>query len=148
MKLTNDQQNFVEQFARVDPSMPRAMGLILGYLLVCEPAEQTSRALQAELGVSAGSVSTMMNMLVSTGLVTRVRRPHQRQQYYVIAEGSWQRTVEMRLESIKRVRNVAAQGMAVADNYRMREIWHVYDSFAQDLEQMIHHLATRTRDEP
>jgi DNA-binding transcriptional regulator GbsR (MarR family) len=120
------------------------MGLILGYLLVCDPAEQTARALQEELDLSAGSVSSMVGMLVNAKLVTKLKKPKDRKFYYVIAKGSWQRTVEMRLESIKKVRNIASKGLQAADNYRMREIWEVYDIFAMELEHMIKSLRSRS----
>lgn len=140
MSLTTKQHEFVEEFSRLDAAMPRAMGLILGYLLVCQPAEQTSVVMQQELGLSAGSVSGMIAMLVDSGLVTRVKKPGDRKWYYLVAENSWQRVIKMRLQSIEHFRNTAKKGMAVADNYRMRELYHVFDFFASELGSMSRRL--------
>ena len=141
MKLTVGQRKFVEEFSQLDPAMPRAMGLILGYLLVCEPAEQTSMSMQAELGLSAGSISGMIGMLVDSGLVARVKKPGDRKWYYLVAKNSWQRTIQMRLQSIENFRSAAEKGMAVADNYRMRELYTVFGFFADELERAANRLA-------
>src|SRR5882724_10164034 len=101
MNLTVRQREFIEEFSQLDPAMPRAMGLILGYLLVCEPAEQTSMGMQTELGLSAGSISGMIGMLVDSGLVARIKKPGDRKWYYLIAKDSWQHTIQMRLRSIE-----------------------------------------------
>lgn len=146
MELTLKQREFIEEFSRLDSAMPRAMGLILGYLLVCEPAEQTSLTMQMELGLSAGSISSMIGMLVDSGLVARVKKPGDRKWYYLVAEGSWQRTIQMRLKSIEHFRNAAAKGMAAADNYRMRELYTVFGFFAEELERATQRLAEMQRE--
>jgi len=141
MSLTERQWQFIRDFSMVDAAMPRAMGLLLGYLLVCEPKEQTAPVLQQELGLSAGSVSTMMSMLVDSGLVSKVKKPGDRKYYYMVGEGSWQRTVEMRLASIKKVRALVAKGKAASPgNYRMKEVFQIYDFLVDDLEKMITRL--------
>lgn len=146
--LTKKQQDFMTEFSRLDPGMPRAMGLILGYLLVCEPAEQTSADMQRELDLSAGSISTMLAMLVDSGLVSRTKKPGQRKIYYLITENSWQRTIEMRLKGIENIRNMAEKGLAAADNYRMRELYNVFDFFAAELERMVERLDARRATRP
>lgn len=146
MKLNAKQREFVEEFSQLDPAMPRAMGLILGYLLVCEPAEQTSLAMQAELGLSAGSISGMIGMLVDSGLVARVKRSGDRKWYYLIAKDSWQHTIQRRLRSIENFRNAAVKGMAVADNYRMHEFYTVFGFFADELERAANRLAEMRHD--
>jgi len=146
MTLRPQQREFVEEFSRLDPAMPRAMGLILGYLLVCEPAEQTSVTMQTELGLSAGSISGMIGMLVDSGLVARVKKQGDRKWYYLIAKDSWQRTIQMRLQSIQNFRNAAEKGMAVSDNYRMRELYKVFGFFAGELERAASQLAAIERE--
>lgn len=146
MSLSAEQRRFVEEFSTLDPAMPRAMGLILGYLLLCEPAEQTSLAMQRELGLSAGSISGMIGMLVESGLVARVKKPGDRKVYYLIAKDSWQRTIQMRLKSIQSWRDAAAKGMAVTDNYRMRELYTVFGFFSEELERASERLAKMQRE--
>lgn len=144
MSLTGQQREFIEAFGASDPGMPRAMGLILGYLLVCEPVEQSSQDMQKELELSAGSISTMIGMLVDSGLISKTKKPGDRKLYYMVAKGAWHRTVETRLESIKGMRAIAAKGMAASpDNYRMQEVYHVYDLLASDLERIVARLQSQ-----
>jgi DNA-binding transcriptional regulator GbsR (MarR family) len=139
-RRTPEQWEFLERFSRMDPAMPRSMGLILGFLLVCEPAEQSSKMLQEDLGLSAGSVSTMVGMLVDSGLVTKVKKSGDRKAYYAIVKDSWQRTIELRLTAIKQMRDIASDGLKIADNYRMRELYTVYSFIAEELSEMLRRL--------
>ncbi len=144
MSLTAKQRAFVEEFSASDQGMPRSMGLILGFLLVCEPAEQSSQDMQKELGLSAGSISTMISMLVDSGLVSKVKQSNNRKIYYTVKPGSWQRTVEMRLNNIKNMRDMAAKGLAASpSSYRMREVYELYDALTVELVQMIKRLNER-----
>ena len=49
-----------------------AYGKLLGWLLICDPPQQTSAELAAALDMSNGSVSTNMCMLERSGLARRV----------------------------------------------------------------------------
>jgi hypothetical protein len=63
---------------------PPAFGRLLGWLMVCDPAQQTSAELADALRLSKGSVSTGMRMLVRAGLARRVAVPGQRGHAYEI----------------------------------------------------------------
>jgi len=62
--------------------IPRGSGRLLGWLLICEPARQSTADLVAALGVSKASISTAVRMLETYGLVTRVVVPGDRRDYY------------------------------------------------------------------
>jgi len=49
-----------------------AYGKLLGWLLICDPPQQTSAELAAALEMSNGSISTNMRMLERSGLARRV----------------------------------------------------------------------------
>jgi hypothetical protein len=66
----------------------RMAGRVLGALLLADPPGMSSSELAAFLGVSAGSVSTATRELITPGLVTRVRVPGQRQDYFRGALGA------------------------------------------------------------
>jgi DNA-binding transcriptional regulator GbsR (MarR family) len=51
---------------------PPAFGKLLGWLLICDPPQQTSTQLAEALGLSKGSVSTGMRALERLGMVRRV----------------------------------------------------------------------------
>lgn len=52
--------------------LPAAFGKLMGWLLICDPPQQTSSQLASALGLSKGSVSTGMRALVQLGMVRRV----------------------------------------------------------------------------
>ena len=52
--------------------MPPAYGKLFGWLLICDPPQQTSAQLTVALGLSKGSVSTGTRMLENAGLIRRV----------------------------------------------------------------------------
>jgi DNA-binding transcriptional regulator GbsR (MarR family) len=62
--------------------VPPAFGKLLGWLLICDPPQQSSAELAAALGLSNGSVSTGMRMLERSGLARRVARPGRRGHAY------------------------------------------------------------------
>jgi DNA-binding transcriptional regulator GbsR (MarR family) len=64
--------------------VPPAFGRLLGWLLICDPAQQTSAELAAALDLSKGSVSTGMRMLERSGLARRVAIPGRRGHAYEI----------------------------------------------------------------
>jgi DNA-binding transcriptional regulator GbsR (MarR family) len=55
--------------------MPPAYGRLLGWLLICDPPQQTSTQLGEALGLSKGSVSSGMRMLERADMVQRVPSP-------------------------------------------------------------------------
>jgi DNA-binding transcriptional regulator GbsR (MarR family) len=63
---------------------PPAFGKLLGWLLICDPPQQTSAELAAALDLSKGSVSVGMRMLERSGLARRVPIPAQRGHAYEI----------------------------------------------------------------
>jgi hypothetical protein len=70
----SERQRYAEEASVVlaGLGLPPAYGKLLGWLLICEPAQQTSSDLVAALGLSKGSVSTGMRMLETQRLVRRV----------------------------------------------------------------------------
>lgn len=52
--------------------MPAAFGKLMGWLLICDPPQQTSTQLAEALGLSKGSVSTGTRVLEQLGMVRRV----------------------------------------------------------------------------
>lgn len=64
--------------------VPPAFGKLLGWLLICDPPQQTSAELATALDLSKGSVSTGMRMLERSGLARRVAIPNRRGHAYEI----------------------------------------------------------------
>jgi DNA-binding transcriptional regulator GbsR (MarR family) len=74
--------DFVENFALWFDRVPRMGGRILGWLLVCDPAEQTMQDLADHLQASMGSISSMTRLLEQHGLIELARTPGDRRLRY------------------------------------------------------------------
>ncbi|MEN4011439.1 MAG: hypothetical protein AB1453_14375 [Chloroflexota bacterium] len=90
--------------------IPRIGGKILGLLLV------SSRAVSPEemaeiLQVSRSSISTNLRTLQIAGLAERVSLPGERSDYYNFSDDAWENSLEMRLESIQNLREMAEEGV-------------------------------------
>jgi DNA-binding transcriptional ArsR family regulator len=86
---------------------PRAVRRVLAWMVVCEPEEQTAFAIQDALGLSAGTVSVTLRLLVEAGLLERVTRPGDRRVYHRINVNGWVRVLEERFRAITEMREVA-----------------------------------------
>jgi len=106
---------------------PKIQGLIMGYLLVCEPAHQTTGQIQEALGVSAGSVSTLVRKLEEHQFLERAVVPGSRGKHYRIMEGAWTRLMVSRQHVFTKMREMGDKGLALMprsggpDAARLRE---------------------------
>jgi DNA-binding transcriptional regulator GbsR (MarR family) len=82
--------------------LPQMTGRVLGWLLVCDPAEQTAAQLAEELDASKGSISGATNMLVRMKLVDRLHVRGERADRFRIRPEAWDDQV--RDQSIGEVR--------------------------------------------
>ncbi|MBX3010383.1 MAG: helix-turn-helix domain-containing protein [Caldilineaceae bacterium] len=94
--------------------VPRIGGRILGLLLA------SSRPISPEemaelLQVSRSSVSTNLRTLVMTGLADRVSLPGERSDFYTFADDAWEKSLEMRLDGIHSLREMAEDGLVGMD---------------------------------
>jgi hypothetical protein len=69
-------ERFIEEMAvrfELEAGTPRMVGRVFGWLLVCEPPEQSAADIGARLEASKGSISTATRVLLRIGLIERVR---------------------------------------------------------------------------
>jgi hypothetical protein len=92
--------------------LPRMAGRIIGWLLVCEPPQQSMAELGRALHGSKASMSTMTRLLAQLGLVERVRLPGARTDQFRIRPNMWAETVKSRLDAYRRGRELADLGLA------------------------------------
>lgn len=109
----------VEQFVETmgllweTEGLPRIAGRLIGFLIVqAEPVSLDHMA--AALGVSKASVSTDARRLEQLGLVSRVSRPGDRKDYYVMVPDVSVRILELKLASLSRFQ--AVMGMLSQDS--------------------------------
>jgi hypothetical protein len=89
--------------------LPQMTGRVLGWLLVCDPAEQTAAQLAEALEASKGSISGATNMLVGMKLVERLHVRGERADRFRIRPGAWDDQV--RDQGIGEMRAMLAQGL-------------------------------------
>jgi DNA-binding transcriptional regulator GbsR (MarR family) len=152
MGLAPAQAEFVERAGRCweGSGHSRTAGRILGWLMICEPRDQSSSALAAALAVSAGSVSTITRQLLRMGLVDRVTYPGDRASYFRLHGGVWLTVIDAALEEIRGLRALAEAGREVlpatgAD--RVQELWEMTGFMLEEwprlMEQMAAAIGTR-----
>ena len=113
MKPTAEQSQFIERVGRwwEQFSGSRSAGQIVGWLMICEPAHQSSSELVDALQISAGSVSTQARLLETVGLVERVTFPGDRSTYYQLKPHVWLEIMwseQQRIEEMKHLADSAA----------------------------------------
>ncbi len=115
MALTAAQAGFVERVGRYWEGwgQPRTAGRMLGWLMICDPPEQSSADLASALAVSAGSVSTTTRQLQQIGLIERVTFPGDRASYFRLHDHAWMRVLESRQEGIRGLHGLALAGTQV-----------------------------------
>ena len=124
---------------------PRAVMRVLGWMVVCQPWEQTAADIQAELGLSAGSVSTAVRMLGELGLLEGVTRPGDRRTYHRLREHGWERVLERRFRALGQMRDLAASAIDAAGGDPDERLLEVRDTYALMEEGLASLLRRRLR---
>ncbi len=138
-------KQFVEEVSLLieESGKPRISGQIMGWLMVCDPPEQSFSDLVEHLEVSKGSVSNMTRMLVQSGLIEKVRLPGERQIHFRIKEGAWVDVLEKELESINSLKNISDKGLKIlkkepgTDKSRLKEMNKFYKFAEKNLPRLI-----------
>jgi DNA-binding transcriptional regulator GbsR (MarR family) len=87
--------------------VPRSTGQIFGYLLACDPAEQSASEIAAGAGMSRGSVSSGARMLVRLGAIEERHRVGDRKTYYRLREGWWVQAATTKMAGFDRLADEA-----------------------------------------
>lgn len=123
--------------------MPPMAGRIWGWLLVCDPPEQTAADLAHALGASRGSISGMVRLLESAGLVRRGARRGDRREYISVPPGSISAVLESRVPATVAWRRTAEEGLALlaeepaSRRSRLEELRAVYAFMERELPAML-----------
>ncbi|HVA20572.1 MAG TPA: MarR family transcriptional regulator [Candidatus Micrarchaeia archaeon] len=90
--------------------MPRMAGRVLGWLLVCDPAEQTAAQTADALDASKGSISGATGMLVRFRLVDRLHVRGERADRFRLRPEAWDEQLRDRSE-LQVARALLAKGL-------------------------------------
>ncbi|GAA3161999.1 transcriptional regulator [Nonomuraea salmonea] len=127
----------VAAFCVEEWGLPPITGRILGWLMICDPAEQSAGQIADVIQASRASLTSNMRFLTAIGLVKKVRRPGDRTAYHRIEDDAWQKVIQRKLESLSAFGEIADEGLAIAggDERRAERIKAAHDSLTwlQDL---------------
>lgn len=131
-KRIEEQVGFADEMGLFyeDLGLPRVWGRVLGWLLLCEPAQQSAEDLATVLHASRGSISTTTRSLVRAGLVERHTIRGDRRTYYQLRPGAWMSVLEGQVQTTKRMRELADRGLDLLDGEpaeRRRRLEEMHD---------------------
>jgi len=110
--------------------LPRAVMRVLGWMIVCEPRDQTAGDLQRELNLSAGSVSAAVRELCDVGMLERLARPGDRRIHYRLSSRGWAAGFETRFRILGELRRVAGRALDGAGSDADERLQGMHDLFA------------------
>ena len=93
----------------------RTMGRVYGWLLICDPPQQSLTALAATLSVSKASVSTVARQLQEGGLIERLPSPT-RQHHYRVTPGGFTTVLNVQLSRMGMGIEAADFGLSLLDD--------------------------------
>ena len=138
---------FIEQmglYAQRD-GVARIAGRLFGYFIV-HGGPVSFADLAAALQVSRASVSTNARALVSIGIIERVTRPGDRQDYFQLAESPFLRMIETYISRMRAMKDILQQAdqsipaHMTATHRRLAQMSDFYNVAVQSNEQMLKDL--------
>jgi DNA-binding transcriptional regulator GbsR (MarR family) len=109
-------QNWVERVAAAFAQhfgLPPITGRILGWLLICDPPEQSAGEIAGAIGASRASLTTSMRLLTAGDLVRRRHRPGERTTYFHIDDNAWEKVIRQRIVGMASLREITEDAMAL-----------------------------------
>ena len=98
----------------------RTMGRVYGWLLICDPPQQSLSELTDALSVSKASVSTVARQLHDSGMIERLPSPT-RQHHYRVTPGGFSSVLDSQLSLMKPGIDVADFGLSVLKEDRAEQ---------------------------
>ena len=91
-----EERQFVERWAAILAleGLPSVAGRLWGWLMVCDPPEQTVEQIEHAIGASRGAISGAVRWLEPSGLILRTKRPGDRREYWRTSPDAMIRSVE------------------------------------------------------
>lgn len=115
--MTPGESEFVEEMGRFlgGIGMTPMAGRMWGYLLICEPPEQTAAQIAEALQASRGSVSGTARLLAGPGLIRRTTRRGDRREYFSAPPEALDSMLASAGAIYRRMREIAERGLAVTE---------------------------------
>ena len=127
-------QDWVERVAAAFAhhfGLPPITGRILGWLLICDPPEQSAGEIADAIGASRASLTTSMRLLTAGNLVRRRHRPGDRTTWFRIDDDAWEKVIRQRIAGMASLREITEEAMTLvgADSPRAARVRAAHDFF-------------------
>ena len=121
----------VTSFCTEQWGLPPITGRILGWLMICDPAEQSAGQIAEAIGASRASLTANIRQLTAAGFVRRQSRAGERTAYFWIDDDAWERVLHNRFASMAAFKNIARDGMELAGprSAQAARMQSAYDAF-------------------
>ena len=116
--MTPGESQFVEEMGQFLASlgMTPMAGRMWGWLLICEPAEQTAAEIAEALHASRGAISGTARLLATSGLIRRATRRGDRREYFSAPPEALDSLLGNAAGIYRQMRTIAERGLgAIAD---------------------------------
>lgn len=112
--------------------VPPIAGRVLGWLMVCDPPEQSAGEISAAIGASRASLTSNLRLLSSMGFLTWRSRPGARTVYYRMAEQAWSVVVRRQIAGITSFLDITRDGLNLVgpDDDQAARIRQAHATFA------------------
>ncbi|MEV6768700.1 MarR family transcriptional regulator [Nocardia sp. NPDC051030] len=126
---TDAQLAFVEDFALVLERMGlvRMVGRTVGWLLVCNPPQQTFNQITEALQASKGSISSSLKTLTTMKWVDKTTKPGDRRDLYSIRPGILPELTRQQTGMYSSLTDMTSRGLALFDDPDSDEAARVRD---------------------
>ncbi len=110
--MFKNKKDFVNEFSLKFEEIghSRIFGQILGWLLICEPRQQSFNDLMENLEISKASVSNITRILLEIGLIEKVRISGERQMYFKVKTDALSEFMDRQVKYIQEVKEILEKG--------------------------------------
>src|SRR5437899_4176727 len=108
------ESQFVEEMGQFlgSISMTPMAGRMWGYLLICDPPEQTAAEIAEALQASRGAISGTARLLAGPGLIRRSTKPGDRREYFSAPPEALDSMLASASAIYRQMREIAERGLA------------------------------------
>jgi DNA-binding transcriptional regulator GbsR (MarR family) len=143
--MTPGESQFVEEMGQFLGSigMTPMAGRMWGYLLICDPPDQTAAQIAEALHASRGAISGTARLLAGPGLIRRSTRPGDRREYFSAPPEALDSMLASAGAIYRQMREIAERGLAAtADRSpearaRLQEFHDVMTFIEQEIPRLV-----------
>jgi DNA-binding transcriptional regulator GbsR (MarR family) len=116
--MTPGESQFVEEMGQFLGSlgMTPMAGRMWGWLLICDPEEQTAADIATALHASRGAISGTARLLATAGLIRRTTRAGDRREYFSAPPEALDSMLASAASIYRQMREIAMRGLAATSD--------------------------------